>query len=202
MMRLDALAALPFVAAMSLACLPAAPAHAAATHSVPAQPNPDAKQRIAIIATVNGAPGPFDRVDGHADYRVGNPACVPLTPVTGATVVPEQRLPVPFQQQADGAFRADIVVAPFRDEDYFGQGICHWALVGVVADFHHGPVDFSPAIGLADTESPRTIVKHFSNSSYRNADHARIDIGADKPAAFNNPQDTFTIQLRAVPGQR
>lgn len=201
-MRLDALAAFTLVAAVSLACLPAETARAAATNSVAAQPNPDARQRIAIIATVNGAPGPFDRVDGHADYRVNNPACVPLTPVTGATVVPEQRVPVQFQPQADGAFRADVVPDWFRDEDYFGQGICHWALVGVVADFHHGLVDFSPAIGLADAASPRTIVKYFSNTSYRNADHARIDIGADRPAAFNNPQDTFTIQLRAMQGQR
>ncbi len=201
-MRLEALAALPVVAAMSLACLPAAPAQAATTNSVAAQANPDARQHLAIIATVNGAPGPFDRVDGHADYRVDNSDCVALTPVTGATILPEQRVPLQFQPQADGAFRANVVLDRFRDEDYFGRGICHWALVGVVADFHHGLVDFSPAIGLAGVTNPRTVVRHFSNASYRNADHARIDIGADKPAAFNNPQDTFTIQLQAMPGQR
>lgn len=117
-----------------------------------ARPNPDAQHRIAIIATVNGAPGPFDGVDSHADYRVDNPACVPMTPGTGATVVPQQRVPVLFPLQADGAFRADVARDPFRDEDYFEQGICHWVLVGVVAD---------------------------------------------KPTAFNHPQETFSIRLRA-----
>ncbi|WP_175217612.1 hypothetical protein [Achromobacter deleyi] len=202
MKRAGAMACLPLAAGFAMISGLAHSAYAAATSSVAVQPNPDTSRRIGIIATVEGAPGPFDRVDGHADYRVSNAACTPLTPVTGATVVPEQRVPVTFDRQADGTFRAEVVLAPFRDEDYFGQGVCHWALAGVVADFHRGQVDFSPAIGLADAASSRTIVKHFSNASYRNADHARIDIGADKPAAFNNPQDTFAIQLRAMPASR
>ena len=111
-------------------------------------------------------------------------------------------MPVQFQLQADGAFRADVARDPFRDEDYFEQGICHWVLVGVGADFHRGQVDFDPAIGVADVEGPRVVVKHFSNKWYRNTDSARIDIGADKPTAFNNPQETFSIWLRATKASR
>ena len=202
MKRVGAMACLPLAAGFAMISGLAHSAYAAATSSVAVQPNPDTSRRIGIIATVEGAPGPFDRVDGHADYRVSNAACTPLTPVTGATVVPEQRVPVTFERQANGTFRTEVVLNPFRDEDYFGQGVCHWALVGLVADFHHGLVDFSPAIGLADSQSPRTVVKHFSNKSYAAADSARIDIGADSPSAYKDPQATFAIRLRAEPVTR
>lgn len=180
--------ALPLIAALL------APACALAAN-VAAQPNPQARQRVDLNMRVEGAPGPFERVDGHADYRVENPACVPLTAVTGATVVPEQRVPVSFEPAAGGGYRAEILLDRFRDEDYYGKGICHWALVGVTADLHHGQVDFSPAIYLADIVAERDVVKHFSNKSYANADNARIDIGADSASAFNDPQATFRIRL-------
>lgn len=182
---------LPLLAALS------APACALAA-SVVAQPDPQARQRVDLSVRVEGAPGPFERVEGHADYRVENPACVPLTAVTGATVVPEQRVPVSFEPAAGGGYRAEILLDRFRDEDYYGKGICHWALVGVTADLHHGQVDFSPAIYLADIVAERDVVKHFSNKSYANADHARIDIGADSASAFNDTQATFHIRLHAA----
>lgn len=183
--------ALPLIAALL------APACALAAN-VAAQPNPQARQRVDLNMRVEGAPGPFERVDCHADYRVENPACVPLTAVTGATVVPEQRVPVSFEPAAGGGYRAEILLDRFRDEDYYGKGICHWALVGVTADLHHGQVDFSPAIYLADIVAERDVVKHFSNKSYANADHARIDIGADSASAFNDPQATFRIRLHGA----
>ena len=50
-----------------------APACALAAN-VAAQLNPQARQRVDLNMRVEGAPGPFERVDGHADYRVENPA--------------------------------------------------------------------------------------------------------------------------------
>lgn len=58
-------------------------------------------------------------MSGHADYRVQHSACVPLTPVTDATVVLEQRVPVQFQPQADDAFRADKPAALNHPQDPF-----------------------------------------------------------------------------------
>lgn len=183
--------ALPVFAAVSAsACALAA--------NVVAHPDPQARQRVDLSVRVEGAPGPFERIDGHADYRVENPDCVPLTAVTGATVVPEQRAPVSFEPAADGGYRAEILLDRFRDEDYYGQGVCHWALVAVTADLRHGQVDFSPAIYLADIVSGRDVVKHFSNRSYANAGTARIDIGADSASAFNDPRATFRIRLQAA----
>lgn len=183
--------ALPLLAALS------APACALAANVV-AQPDPQARQRVDLSVRIEGAPGPFERIDGHADYRVENTDCVPLTAVTGATVVPEQRVPVAFEPAADGGYRAEILLDRFRDEDYYGKGVCHWALVGVTADLRHGQVDFSPAIHLADIAAGRDAVKHFSNKSYANAGNARIDIGADSASAFNDPQATFRIRLHAA----
>ena len=187
--RLVALA-LPLMAVASIpACVLAA--------SVVARPDPQARQRVELNVHAEGAPGPFERIDGHADYRVENPACVPLTAVTGATVVPEERVPISFEPAADGGYRAEILLDRFRDEDYYGQGVCHWALVAVITDLHHGQVDFSPAIPLADIVAGRDVVKHFSNTSYADAGNTRIDIGADSAGVFNDPRATFRIRLQA-----
>ncbi len=187
--------ALPLIAALL------APACALAAN-VAAQPNPQARQRVDLSVRIEGAPGPFERVDGHADYRVENPACVPLTAVTGATVVPEQRVPLNFTRTAEGDYRTDIVLDRFLDEDYFGQGPCHWALVGVVADLYHDQVDFSPSIGQADVLAGREVARYFSARSYTHAGQPRIDIGADNPAAYNDPRSAFLVRLRAAPSNR
>lgn len=191
MMRRLVPIALPLIASLlAPACTQAA--------NVVAQFDPQARQRVDLSVRIEGAPGPFERVDGHADYRVDNPACVPLTAIAGATVVPEQRVPVSFAPAADGSYHAEVLTDRFRDEDYYGKGVCHWALVAVTADLRHEQVDFSPAIHLADIVAGHDVVKHFSNKSYANAGNARIDIGADGASAFNEPQATFRIRLQAA----
>ncbi|KAF1003517.1 MAG: hypothetical protein GAK28_04653 [Luteibacter sp.] len=160
--------------------------------------NPEPRMRYEITVKVDGAPGQFDRIDGHVDYRVDNPACVPMTPVMGATVVPEKRLPVEFRKTGDNEYRGEIFMDRIQDEDYFGQGVCHWAVVGATADFHHGQVNFSPAIYKDDILGKHEVVKYFSRKSYQRSDDERIDTGANDTHAFNDPQATFSIRLHAA----
>lgn len=160
--------------------------------------NPEPRMRYEITVKVDGAPGQFDRIDGHVDYRVDNPACVPMTPVMGATVVPEKRLPVEFHKTAENEFRGEIFMDRIQDEDYFGHGVCHWAVVGATADFHHRQVNFSPAIYKEDILGKREVVKYFSHKSYQRADDERIDTGANEASAFNDPHATFSIRLHAT----
>lgn len=143
---------------------------------------------------VEGARGPFERVDDHADYRVENPACVPLTAVTGATVVPEQHLPLNFTRIAHGDYGTDVVLDRFLDEYYFGQEVCHWALVGVVADFHLGEADFSPSIAQAGMLAGREISRYFSVGSHARTSQRRID--TDGPTAYNDPRATAQIRVQ------
>ena len=55
--------------------------------------NQHPKMRYEIIMTIDGAPGPFDSVTAFVQYKVSNDRCVPLTPISGATLPPEHHLP-------------------------------------------------------------------------------------------------------------
>ncbi|WP_186271701.1 hypothetical protein [Burkholderia gladioli] len=176
---------------------------AGSAHSAPLEvkQNADPRIRYTITAHLNGAPGPFDRAEVGVSYRVDTPDCVPLTPVAGATVVPQRHIRVAMEPRGD-AFVGTVLFDLFKDEDYFGRGVCHWSVVGVTTDFHHGSVTFSPAIYKADMLSGRKIVKYFSKRSYERSSTARIDIGATDPDAYDDPNAIFAIDIHATEERR
>ncbi|WP_413623782.1 hypothetical protein [Luteibacter sp. Lutesp34] len=160
--------------------------------------NPNPRMRYEITATVKGAPGAFERIEGHIDYKVVNGACVPLTPISGATVEPQTQVPVVFERAGDNIFKGEIYVDRIQDEDYFGLGVCHWTVVGATADFHHGEVNFSPAIYHDDILAQKSVIRYFSERSYERSTRPRIDIGSMSPSDFTNAGAIFSITLKAV----
>lgn len=159
--------------------------------------NPSPQLRYTVRAVINGAPGPFERIEGHVNYRVDTPACVPLTPVAGATVVPEKRVPMVFSPAGDNAYKSDLFLDRFLDEDYFGLGVCRWSVVGMTVEFHHSKVTFSPALYDEDLLAGNKVTRFFSTRSYGHAENGRIDIGATSASAFDNPDATFSISMQA-----
>ncbi|NID13963.1 hypothetical protein [Luteibacter yeojuensis] len=160
--------------------------------------NPNPRMRYEITMTVKGAPGSFDSIDGYADYKVSNPASVPLTPITGATVEPERHEPIEFKRVGDNVYKAEVYVDKFLDEDYFGQGVCRWSIVAVSAGLISGPITFSPSIFSKDIFASSSVTRYFANGSYTDRRMERIDIGADSPKAYKLPDDTFTVTLEAA----
>jgi len=159
--------------------------------------NPSPRMRYEITAVVEGAPSHFEAVEGHADFKVTNEDCVPLTPITGATIVPEKKIPLTYDHVGENEYRAIVFLDQLQDEDYFGRGTCHWSVVAASIDLHHGATSFSPAIYHDDIVSQKKVVKYFSIKSY-NGNGSGIDIGANVPTAYNNPSATFKITLRSA----
>ncbi|QWT22469.1 hypothetical protein KPL74_10830 [Bacillus sp. NP157] len=157
--------------------------------------NPNPRMRYEITVKVDGAPGPFDRIEGSVDYKVANANCVPLTKVTGATVPPEKRVPVQLHAAGGNTYKGEIFVDLLQDEDYFGMGVCHWSIVGASADLFAHKVDFSPAIYKDDILAGKTVTRYFANGSYKDADLDRVDIGEQSPAGYKNASDVFSISL-------
>lgn len=79
--------------------------------------NPNPRMRYEITAIVDGAPGAFDTISGHVDYKVTNEDCVPMTPVMGATIPPEKRLPLTFSRVDGNEFKAVVFIDQIQDED-------------------------------------------------------------------------------------
>lgn len=162
------------------------------------KPNPTPHKRYEIILTIEGAPGSFDTVSGMVDYKVANDRCVPLTPISGATLAPEKRVPVELTRVDDGVYKGSFYADALLDEDYYGMGVCHWGLVGATAELRAGKVDFSPAIFVSDILAGNSVTRYFAKRSYLHRDIERVDIGNPSRADFQqDAHDTFAITLRA-----
>jgi len=159
--------------------------------------NADARMKYEFTATVSDPSLAFEPVKGFADYAVDTPNCVPLTRFTGATIVPEYRAQIELKRIAPNTYRGEVTFDLPKDEDYYGQGVCHWSLVGVSANFFRNQTDFSPALFKDDFLATSKMVRYFSRKSYAADYGQRIDTGMQDASNFKNPQDLFTITLQA-----
>ncbi|WP_448100791.1 hypothetical protein [Luteibacter jiangsuensis] len=160
--------------------------------------NPNPRMRYEITIEVNGAPGPFDRVEGVVDYRVANEACVPMTPVTGATVPPEKRVPITLTPAGDGTYKGEVFADLLQDEDYFGKGVCHWSVVAASANLFVKSVDFSAPLFRDDLLKGKATTRYYSNRSYATTHLDRVDVGEDDRAKYQDEANaTFSITVRS-----
>ncbi len=160
--------------------------------------NPHPTMRYEITVTIDGAPGPFNAVEGYVLYQVANNQCIPLEPVSGATPVVEKRVPLVLTPVGDNVFKGTMYVDLMQDEDYFGMGVCHWTVAGLGANPKVKNLVFSPGITLNDIQAQRSVPRYFSNRSYFNADNPRVVTGNARRADFESEaKDTFSITLTA-----
>ena len=161
--------------------------------------NPTPKMRYDITLTVDGAPGPFDSITGFVQYKVANEQCVPLEPVSGATIAPEEKVPVVFKREKDNVYTGTIYADLMQDEDYYGLGVCRWQVVATSAVLKNGVVEFSPAIFHNDITAQHAVPTYFIRGDY--ADHARPHsaFGTTNRSLFQpeSRTDLFTVTLAA-----
>ncbi len=94
--------------------------------------NPSPKQAYRVILSVKDAPGPFAAIEGFAQYSA--PDCTYIiNEAAGATAHPEKIIPVAYTKIDEHTYAGTIHTDAMQDEDYFGQGVCHWNLVVVSA---------------------------------------------------------------------
>ncbi|WP_049623669.1 hypothetical protein [Frateuria defendens] len=183
---------LPFVLLLALT----SSVYGAPVKSPDIKQNPHPKLRYEITLVIKDAPGPFDSIAGSVDYKVENDRCVPLTPISGATVAPEKSVPLVFTRISDNLYKGTLYTDLMQDEDYYGMGVCHWAMVGAGVDLKVKNVDFSPSIFLKDIFARQSVTRYFSNRSYFSADLARVDIGNVNRSDFEEEaKETFSVTL-------
>ena len=165
--------------------------------------NPHPKMRYEIIMTIDGAPGPFDSVTAFVQYKVSNDRCVPLTPISGATLPPERRFPIAFTRVSDTVYKSVIYADLMEDENYYGLGICHWAVVAASADLKINGTSLSPAIFHDDIVAQKSVATYFVNRDYLDSSgtsgQERV-VSGNTNRAFYQPAsrtDLFSIALAA-----
>jgi hypothetical protein len=173
-------------------------AYGAAMNKPDIKLNPQPRMRYEITIKVDNAPGPFDRVEGVIDYRVSNENCVPLTPVTGATVAPEKRVPIVLTHAGGNVYKGEIYADLIQDEDYFGKGVCHWSVVAASANLFVKQVDFSAPLFHEDLLKGKPVTRYYSNRSYATTQMERVDTGETDRAQYQDEANaTFSITVHA-----
>jgi hypothetical protein len=167
--------------------------------------NPHPKMRYEITLTIEGAPGPFDAVEGSTGYEVENSSCVPLTPFSGATLVPRKHIPMALTRVSDKVYRGELYVDLLQDEDYFGLGLCRWSMPFADIDLQIRNLAFAHAIALKDILASKSVTRYFNNRSYFSEDarsrkdgHPRVSSGNAERSDFGaESKNTFSTTLTA-----
>jgi hypothetical protein len=160
--------------------------------------NHDPKHLYVLTIAIHDAPGSFDHAEAWASYEVQNPGCVPLTPFEGATITPTKTIPLELSRRADSSYIATMVLDQLVDQDYFGQGMCHWAFTGAGATFTSGVVSFNTYLGADDVTGERRSERFYSNRSYAMKDTEHSDSGNLHRNDFKEEaKQTFSITLGA-----
>jgi len=181
------------IGALALPCS----AFSATTFQPDIRQNPSPRISYEITATIEGAPGPFDRIHGIADYRVANDLCVSPTPIMGARIVPEKRADIDFRHDHDNVYRATVYLDLLQDEDYFGKGACHWDLMAAGIELTHASVTFSAALFHDDLLAGTAVPRFFAEASYAKAKPDRLDTGIAGRAQFHGTGHLFSITMKA-----
>jgi len=131
--------------------------------------NPNPKRRYDITMTIKDAPGPFGMVKFWAHYLA--PDCMYWTDkFAGTTGKPTHTIEMPFQKLDDTTYVGTVYLDGMVDEDYYGNGVCHWELtevaVGLKATGADAETGFAPDIYPEIIVAQKPIVKYFWKERY------------------------------------
>ncbi len=91
--------------------------------------NPNPRRAYEIRVTLANAPGPFAVVEGTAQFDVINAAqCGKLQPLSGAVPTIASHEPFALSRVSDTEYVGTIHTDAILDQDYYGRGVCRWAL--------------------------------------------------------------------------
>lgn len=170
-------------------------------------PHPTAYE---ITMTIEGAPGPFDVVDGVMQYETAlNDPCLPrLGGMSGTRMRLKERVPVRWEPQGNGVYRGVAYTDLFLDEDYFDLGVCRWSMIEARVELRasRGKDDTTYFDGLsrADLEAGRSRTFYFWSGLYPSAAPGDInqpgqeDLSTFKPDA-RDQLFKVTLSSRKLP---
>jgi hypothetical protein len=94
--------------------------------------NPTPKLGYGIVLTLQDAPGPLKKMGWSALYQAKGCNFI-VNDFAGVRGEPEHTVVLPFTERPDGSFAATVYLDAMLDEDYYGNGVCQWKMVGVGA---------------------------------------------------------------------
>ncbi|MGH8159819.1 MAG: hypothetical protein ACREPQ_17005 [Rhodanobacter sp.] len=140
------------------------------THGDPKNPkkNPHPKERYEITFTIRDAPGPFDSITASAAYEISNKDCVPTQPISGANPSPSPIISFDVTHVNTNTYRGYVYLDLLQDEDYYGLGVCHWALTSAGPDIKVRNVNFGGSLDSGEIAGQKTVIWYQWKPYYNN----------------------------------
>lgn len=173
----------------------------AAVPDVVAKPAPAPRKRHALTLAFADLPGPLAKIEATADFEVDNRDCVPLDTskaIGGVRLPPQQSVPLALERLDDGRYAFVLHEDALLDEDYFGLGVCHWALRTVSIHFHSAATHFVGGLDADRLRADETVVQHYLARDFAEKP-ATMDVVFGETAGFYRPEagPQFTLTITA-----
>ena len=172
--------------------------------------NPAAVQAYALRVRLANVPGPFETVQGTAQYDVQNPGrCGRGDAFAGAMPRISSNEPFDLVKVAEGEYLGTIHLDRIIDEAYYGREVCHWALaevrVALAGKLRPESTRFVAGMDAASIQQQGVATRYFWGGYYPRAtmdafkdlgDADLEDVPPEKRSEF------FSISLSAAPISR
>jgi hypothetical protein len=162
--------------------------------------NPHPKMRYEITLAIQDAPGPFESVTGFMQYEVANEECAPKDTFAGVYRKPPiQHPPIVFTRMSDFVYTGTLYLDLMRDEDYYGLGVCHWAMTAAIVEMKANGAVFSTSTSLNDVTSQKSSTEYLWKKAYLDP-ASRDGSGNSVPlidAVKQHPASYFSATLTA-----
>ncbi|TXH77236.1 MAG: hypothetical protein E6Q88_01850 [Lysobacteraceae bacterium] len=165
-------------------------------------PNPAPKRSYALTLRFAGLPAAINQVTVYADYDVENIDCVPLDytkAVGGIRLPPEHRLELSLHRVDENTYTATVHEDALQDEDYYGLGVCQWALAGATVHFSSPTTQFISGINADELAAEQETTDHYLARDF-NQKPALLDFVFGKDSAdyyLANLGPQFTLNIKA-----
>ena len=137
---------------------------------IPAKPSSQTGYHLKIKIKINDAPGPLKLMGNFGvGYKAENCSYV-INHLEGVSSNPKKDVENQVRQHGDFEYETVVYTDAILDEDYFGEGICHWKPDGFGVAFkatgHPEETKFNFGDFLDDLIEKKTLTKYYWKGGY------------------------------------
>ena len=134
------------------------------------QLNPHPKQAYRLKIKINDAPGPLVSMNNTYIRYMARDCSYVINHIEGVTSHPRKYVDIPLRQVSKNEYEASFYFDAVQDEDYFGEGVCHWKPDGFGGTFKATGKEEETGFTISDVMrnllEKKTLTKYYWKWSY------------------------------------
>ena len=134
------------------------------------QLNPHPKQAYRLKIKINDAPGPLVSMNNTYVRYMARDCSYVINHIEGVTSHPRKYVDIPLRQVGKNEYEASFYFDAVQDEDYFGEGVCHWKPDGFGGTFKATGKEEETGFTISDVMrnllEKKTLTKYYWKWSY------------------------------------